>query len=181
LAYFFKIISRTSSTKSSSLICTSVADALGRLTHILRCIMLVMFGRPGVKYSKAAAVGKPVLELARCCCCFAGASMSVFTIFALALSAMLWRRASFLAGRVVGEMDLEDAGRLDGRSSSTASSPRGLWSPLGGVGVRKTSRESRLPGLQHQEGQHMRIRIPLGTNISLTSHSVPYAPIPRPA
>jgi len=37
LAYFRRIISRTSSTKSSSRICTSVAEALGRLTQIFRC------------------------------------------------------------------------------------------------------------------------------------------------
>lgn len=40
LAYLRKIMSRTSSTKSSSLIITMVADAPGRLTHILRVNML---------------------------------------------------------------------------------------------------------------------------------------------
>jgi hypothetical protein len=34
LAYFFRIMSRTSSTKSPSCIVTKVADAPGRLTHI---------------------------------------------------------------------------------------------------------------------------------------------------
>jgi hypothetical protein len=39
-AYFFRIISRTSSTRSSSWICTRVADCWGLLTHIF---LLTMF------------------------------------------------------------------------------------------------------------------------------------------
>lgn len=51
LAYFFKIISLTSSTKSSARICTSVADAFGRFTQIFRCNMAAMFGTLAVKWS----------------------------------------------------------------------------------------------------------------------------------
>ena len=38
-AYFFRITSRTVSTRSSSLTATRVADAPGRLTHIFLCII----------------------------------------------------------------------------------------------------------------------------------------------
>lgn len=44
LAYFLKIMSRTSSTKSSSLIVTMVADPPGRLTQILRVTMVAPNG-----------------------------------------------------------------------------------------------------------------------------------------
>lgn len=42
LAYFFSIMSLTSSTKSSSLIDTSVAEAPGLFTQIFRCSMLAL-------------------------------------------------------------------------------------------------------------------------------------------
>lgn len=44
LAYLRRIISRTSSTRSSSFIVTSVAEAPGRLTQILRMTMLPLMG-----------------------------------------------------------------------------------------------------------------------------------------
>lgn len=44
LAYLRRIISRTSSTRSSSLIVTSVAEAPGLLTQILRMTMLPLMG-----------------------------------------------------------------------------------------------------------------------------------------
>lgn len=99
-AYLRRIISRTSSTKSSSRIWTSVADALGRLTQILRCSKEVMFGRLGVKYSLKPPVGRVVvLALAGGRSARGGASMSVFTTLALALATILWRRVSVSGGR----------------------------------------------------------------------------------
>lgn len=44
LAYLRRIISRTSSTRSSSLIVTSVAEAPGRFTQIFRVTMLPLIG-----------------------------------------------------------------------------------------------------------------------------------------
>ena len=59
LRYFCKIISRTSSTRSSCLICTRVADWLGRLTHILRCRRVAMSGTLAVKKFLSPDVGGP--------------------------------------------------------------------------------------------------------------------------
>lgn len=50
LLYFFKMTSRRSSTRSSSVTATSVGEELGRLTHILRLTMSRwMEGRPPEK------------------------------------------------------------------------------------------------------------------------------------
>lgn len=62
LAYFLNIMSRTSSTKSSSLIWTRVADAPGRLTHILRRAEVAMLDEaeeemPGRTTELSATVG----------------------------------------------------------------------------------------------------------------------------
>jgi hypothetical protein len=94
-AYFFKIKSRTSSTRSSSLILTSVGEDPGLRTHTLRYNMLDMFGSPGVKRA-AIALGKGVLSSVSGASgsLSAGASIKVFTILAFALLRMLWRRTS---------------------------------------------------------------------------------------
>ena len=67
LAYLLRIISRTSSTRSSSRICTSVADAPGRRTHILRVMVIrgatltfapsAMLRAPGTCLSEALLEG----------------------------------------------------------------------------------------------------------------------------
>jgi hypothetical protein len=94
-AYLPKIKSRTSSTRSSSLIFTSVGEDPGLRTHILRYSMLDMFGTPGVKRAdnelgkaRLSSVSGAMGSL------FAGASTNVFTILAFALLRMLWRRTS---------------------------------------------------------------------------------------
>jgi hypothetical protein len=94
-AYFIKIMSRTSSTRSSSLIFTSVGEDPGLLTHTLRYNMLDMFGRPGVKRA-ATALGKGALSSVSGASgsLVAEASINVFTILAFALLRMLWRRTS---------------------------------------------------------------------------------------
>lgn len=74
LAYFLKIISRTSSTRSSSRIWTSVADALGLFTQILRCNIVAISGTLLlVRYLGKVAAGRPLgrpceaLEVGRWC------------------------------------------------------------------------------------------------------------------
>jgi hypothetical protein len=94
-AYLFKIRSRTSSTRSSSLIFTSVGEDPGLRTHTLRYSMLDMFGKPGVKRAEIE-LGKAALSSVSGArgSLFAGASINVFTILAFALLRMLWRRTS---------------------------------------------------------------------------------------
>lgn len=111
-AYFLRIMSRTSSTKSSSRICTSVADALGRFTQIFRCNMAAIFGTLGVKWLYNPAVGK-TLSLAVVGgisgrSALVGTSMSVLTILALAPLRMLcWRAWVFgSAGRCKSRREL---------------------------------------------------------------------------
>ena len=81
LAYFFSIISRTSSTKSSSLVATSVADACGRFTQIFRTTIVVLcevstvaiVGLLGLSclpngYAKQVAVLKYSIRTMKQCC-----------------------------------------------------------------------------------------------------------------
>ena len=92
LAYFLSIISRTSSTKSSSRICTRVAEAPGRLTHIFRCTIALISWMPGLNTSFDEPVGSRALSPLGRALCLNGESSSVFTIFAFALSTRLGRR-----------------------------------------------------------------------------------------
>jgi len=51
LVYFFNMMSLTSSTRCSSLICINVADEPARFTQILRCSMLAVIAGASPKYS----------------------------------------------------------------------------------------------------------------------------------
>lgn len=128
LAYFFNIISRTSSTKSSSLICTRVAEAPGRRTHTFLCNTQVMSGRSGVKWSTAADVCRVVLtRWCRSDARSAGKSTRVFTTVPLALSAMLCsRETAFSAGCARGETERVDAALEREQSTATPSSSPAL-------------------------------------------------------
>lgn len=94
-AYFLKIKSRTSSTKSSSLIFTSVGEDPGLRTHTLRDSMLDMLGKPGVKKADIE-LGKAALSSVSGAerSLLAGASTTVFTILAFALLRIPCRRTS---------------------------------------------------------------------------------------
>jgi hypothetical protein len=62
-AYFLRIMSRTSSTRSSSRIWTRVAEALGRLTQILRCSMAALEAGGGAPECSMAVGGPGEVEV----------------------------------------------------------------------------------------------------------------------